>query len=170
MAGEIQALFNSYQKKYPYYTRDAIVEIMLDDGVITFQVANKIKSGMSLFLLDNNLLKSVKSNDFSMTEIMGGNFAKTKTKPKTNFNRKIEPTKQPMTQGDCWLLSDINGLNQTDWGKQAIYDAIVPDNDGSGGVTINFKGSPLKKKVFILMLIKQNKPEKVVIIQMAMMI
>lgn len=43
MAGEIQALFNSYQKKYPYYTRDAIVEIMLDDGVITFQVANKIK-------------------------------------------------------------------------------------------------------------------------------
>ena len=146
MAGEIQALFNKYQQKYPLYTRDAIVELMLDDGVITFDTANKIKQGVSLFLLDNDSFKPAKQNDLSMTEIMGGNFSKTKTKPKTAFNRRIEPTKQPMTQGDCWLLSDINSLSYTSWGSKAIHDAIVPDEDGRGGVTIKFKGSPLKQK------------------------
>lgn len=146
MAGEIQALFNQYQQRYPLYTRDAIVELMLDDGVITFDVANKIKSGVSLFLLDKDPFKPAKNDDFSMTEIMGGSFTKTKTKPKTKFNRKIEPTFQSKKQGDCWLLSDINALNLTDWGKQAIHDAIIPDEGNSGGVTIRFKGSPLKQK------------------------
>ena len=145
MAGKIQALFNQYQQKYPLYTREAIVELMLDDGVITFDVANKIKSGVSLFLLDNDFFKP-NNNNFSMTEIMGGNFTKTKTKPKTHFNRRIEPTFQSKKQGDCWLLSDINALNLTEWGKQAIYDAIIPDEDGSGGVTIEFNGSPLEQK------------------------
>lgn len=145
MAGEIQALFNKYQQKYPLFTRNAIVELMLDDGVITFDVANKIKSGVSLFLLDNDWFEP-KNNNLSMTEIMGGIFTKTKTKPKTSFNRRIEPTKQSMTQGDCWLLSDINALSYKDWGRKAIHDAILPDEDGSGGVTIKFKGSPLKQK------------------------
>ena len=140
MAGEIQALFNQYQQRYPLYTRDAIVELMLDDGVITFDVANKIKSGVSLFLTDNSLKKQIIGNAVNMTEIFGGNFSKTK------FNRRIEPTKQPMTQGDCWLLSDINALSYKDWGRKAIHDAIVPDEDGSGGITIKFKGSPLKQK------------------------
>ena len=146
MAGKIQALFNQYQQKYPLYTREAIAELMLDDGVITYDVAKKIKSGVSLFLLDNDSFKTAKNNDFSMTEIMGGNFSKTKTKPKSNFNRKIEHTFQSTKQGDCWLLSDINALSYKDWGRKAIYDAIVPDEDGSGGVTIKFKGSPLKLK------------------------
>ena len=146
MAGEIQALFNKYQQKYPLYTKDAIVDLMLDDGVITFDTANKIKQGVSLFLLDNDLFKPDKNNDFNITEIMGGNFNTTKTNPKTHFNRRIEPTKQPKTQGDCWLLSDINALSYKDWGRKAIHDAIVPDEDGSGGVTIKFKGSPLKQK------------------------
>lgn len=146
MVGEIQALFNKYQQKYPLYTREAIVDIMLDDGVITFDIAKKIKSGVSLFLIDNSLNKQIIGNGINMTEIFGGNFSKTKTPLKTKFNRRIEPTKQPMTQGDCWLLSDINSLNNTEWGRKAIYDAIIPDEDGRGGVTIKFKGSPLNKK------------------------
>ena len=147
MADGIQAIFNKYQQKYPLYTRDAIVDIMLDDGVINFDIAKKIKSGVSLFLLNNDSFKP-KNNNFSMTEIMGGSFTKTKTKPKTHFNRRIEHTFQSTKQGDCWLLSDINALNQTEWGKQAIYDAIAPDEDDSGGITIKFKGSPLKQKEF----------------------
>lgn len=141
----IQSLYNKYQQKYPLYSRDAIVEEMLNDGAITFEVAKKIKSGVSLFLIDNEqLFKPAKTNDIDITEILGGNF--TRTQPETRFNRRIEPTKQPMTQGDCWLLSDINALSQTEWGRNAIYNAIIPDEDGSGGVTIIFKGSPLEQK------------------------
>ncbi len=146
MTGEIQTLFSKYQRKYPLYRMEAIVDIMLDDGVITFDTAKKIKSGVSLFLIDNTLNQSKTDSDIKMTKIFGGDFIKTKTSSKTKFNRRIEPTKQPMTQGDCWLLSDINSLNCTEWGKKAIQDAIIPDEDGSGGVTVNFKGSPLKKK------------------------
>ena len=39
-------------------------------------------------------------------------------------------------------------MNTTDWGRKAIHDAIIPDQDESGGVTIKFKGSPLKQKSF----------------------
>lgn len=145
--GGIQAIFNEYQKKYPLYTRDYIVDLMLDDGIISFDIANKIKSGTSLFLLDNNISKTMNNNSINMTEIFGGNFKNsTKVMPKTNSNRKIETTRQSKNQGDCWLLSGINALNYTDMGRKAIYDAIVPDTDGSGGVTIKFKGSPLKQK------------------------
>ena len=57
MAGEIQALFDKYQKWYPYYTRDAIVDLMVKNGAITSETAKKIKSGMSLFLIDNSVAK-----------------------------------------------------------------------------------------------------------------
>lgn len=146
MAGEIQALFNKYQQKYPLYTKDAIVDLMVNDGVITFEVAKKIKSGVSLFLLDKDSFKLAKNNDFSMTEIMGGSFKTTKQKTKTHFNRQIEAFIQSDKQGDCWLLSDINALNQTEWGRKAIHDSIIPDIDGSGGVTIKLESSLVKKK------------------------
>ena len=150
MAGEIQALFNKYQKKYPYYNKEKIVDTMLKDGVITPDVAKNIKSGISLFLIDNNFQKNTVNKDFNMTEIFGGSFSKQKTniKPKTNINRQIENTFQSKTQGDCWLLSDINALNCTEWGRKAIREAIIPDKNNSGGVTIRFKGSPLKQKSF----------------------
>jgi hypothetical protein len=143
----IEALYNKYQQKYPYYNKDGIIEKMLNDGVITFEIAEKIKSGVSLFLLDNEFLNN-KSKEVDITKIMGGNFGLTKDNlnDKTSFNRSIEPTYQSTTQGDCWLLSDLNSLNEKSWGKAAIHDAIIPDTDGSGGVTINFKGSPLKEK------------------------
>lgn len=106
----------------------------------------KIKSGTSLFLLDTSFnLSSNTTQNMNPLEIWGLNFSKTNI-AKTKFNRKIECTSQPMTQGDCWLLSDINSLNYTEFGRKAIYDAICPDEDGSGGVTIKFKGSPLKQK------------------------
>ena len=56
MAGEIQALFDKYQNWHPYYSRDAIVDMMLEDGVITADAAKKIKSGLSLFLIDNSII------------------------------------------------------------------------------------------------------------------
>lgn len=129
------------------HNRDAIVDMMLTDGIITYDVAKKIRSGVSLFLIDNVFTKTeILNNDLNMTEILGGSFATYNSQPKTNINRSIEPTCQSEKQDDCWLLSDINALQQTEWGKKAIYNAIVPDTDGTGGVTIKFQGSPLKKK------------------------
>ena len=150
MSNEIQTKFNEYQRKYPLYNRDAIVDLMVEDGEISPDVAKRIKSNESLFLIDNNFLKNKSNNDFSITEALGGNFSTQKTPkkeyPKTQFNREIENTFQSDIQGDCWLLSDINAMNQTKWGKEAIKNSIIPDN--KGGVTIHFKGSPLAQKNF----------------------
>lgn len=67
-------------------------------------------------------------------------------KPVFHFNRMIEPTKQGKNAIDCWLLSGLNALNQTSWGKKSIKDAIKPD--GEGGVYITFPGSPIEQKTF----------------------
>ena len=32
MSNEIQTKFNEYQQKYPLYNRDAIVDLMVEDG------------------------------------------------------------------------------------------------------------------------------------------
>lgn len=141
---KLQILFSKYQEKYPLYRTEVIIDKMLDDGVITFEDAKNLREGKSIFSLNNNYFSNFDDNT-TMTEIMGGHFT-TKLASKTNFNKKIEYTNQPWTQGDCWLLSDINALNTTEWGRKTIEEAIIPDTDGSGGVTIKFKGSPLEQK------------------------
>ena len=138
----VNQLFNKYYQQYPLYKRETIIDLMLKDGVNSNDIAKKLKNGKSCFcfISENELAKS------DTTEIFGGFFSK-KT-PETNYNKKIEPTFQSEKQGDCWLLSDINAMNQTEWGKKAISDAIEPLKDGS--VLIKFKGSPLEKKDFLI--------------------
>ena len=143
-------IFENYKKANPQKCKGkSTTEICKLAGLSDKQIAELRTTSAWLFCFDK---KNISSNqDFNMTEIFGGSFSKktqTKQHSKTNFNRKIEPTFQSEKQGDCWLLSDINALNQTEWGRQAIYDAIIPDEDNSGGVTIKFKGSPLKQKSF----------------------
>lgn len=132
------------------YKQSTILDLMVKDGVISLDIAKKINSGVSLFLLDSPFPKSENTDDVNMNSLLGANFSsKTeKTTPKTNFNGQISATKQSHKQGDCWLLSDINALNQTNWGKKVIKDSIVPDKNGSGGVIIKFKGSPIPQKDF----------------------
>lgn len=76
MPSPVQTKFETYQKKFPLYSRDAIVDMMVKDGAITPDMANKIKSGTSLFMLDNSF-EPPKSEfgDFDSTEIFGGNFS-----------------------------------------------------------------------------------------------
>lgn len=87
----IQAKFKQYQRQYPLYTRDAITDLMLKDGVITPDIAKKIKSGVSLFLIDNNItnLNSI-NNDSSITSVLGGNFSTPKI-PLINQEQIIIP-------------------------------------------------------------------------------
>ena len=94
----IQAKFEQYQRQYPLYRRDAIVDIMLKDGVITPEIAKKIKSGTSIFIIDNPTFgNSQIDSDFSMTKIFGGDFSTKKSnrqpKPSTNTKQysKIAP-------------------------------------------------------------------------------
>ena len=143
-------IFRKYQKENPEKCKGkSTTEICKLAGLNSEQIKELKKTNFSLFNFNDENTST--NQDFSMTDILGGNFSQkniTKVRPKTNFNRKIEPTFQSKKQGDCWLLSDVNALNQTEWGRQAIYDAIVPDEDDSGGVTIKFQGSPLKQKSF----------------------
>ena len=143
-------IFENYKKANPQKCKGkSTTEICRLAGLSDKQITELKTTSAWLFCSDKENVNA--NQDFSMTEILGGNFSQkniTKVRPKTNFNRKIEPTFQSTKQGDCWLLSDINALNQTEWGRQAIYDAIIPDEDNSGGVTIKFKGSPLKQKEF----------------------
>ena len=146
MSNEIQSIINNYRQKYPLYNHEALVEQMIKDGAISRDAVNKFKPDTSLFLIDNQF--NIKSGEkLGITEIMGGYFSSVnEIPPETSFNRQIENTFQSKTQGDCWLLSDINALNQTDWGKDIIRNAIIPDNNG--GVIIRFPGSPIEQKDF----------------------
>lgn len=62
------------------------------------------------------------------------------------MNGEIEPTMQSMITGDCWLLTGVNALNTTKWGKQIIKDALRPD--GEGGAIVTLKGAEGDQKEF----------------------
>lgn len=143
-------IFENYKKANPQKCKGkSTTEICKLAGLSDKQIAELTTTSAWLFCFDKENASS--SQDFSMTKIFGGHFSNKKQeiiRPNTNFNRKIECSNQSKKQADCWLLSGINAMNQTEWGKRAIYDAIIPDEDGSHGVTIKFKGSPLQQKLF----------------------
>ena len=152
MGNDLTASYNAYVQKYPLYSKEAIVDMMVEDGVISPDIAKKVKSGISLFLLQEPNFKSKVEEDFSCAQTLGATFSKTTQKstsvPPTNFNRTIENTFQSDTQGDCWLLSDINAMRLTPWGRQTIHDALVPDD--KGGIKVKLPGSPLPQKNFYI--------------------
>lgn len=48
--------------------------------------------------------------------------------------------------GDCWLISGLNALSETQWGRDAIKEAI--DIQPNGDIKITLKGAYGKKKQF----------------------
>lgn len=56
----------------------------------------------------------------------------------------IGATKQSEQTGDCYLLSSLNAMSETSWGRQAINDAIEPD--GSGGYNVEFYNADGEKE------------------------
>ena len=50
----------------------------------------------------------------------------------------LSATSQGKKMGDCALLSALNSLNATEFGRQALKDAITFDSEGNA--TVNFKG------------------------------
>ena len=142
----IQAEINRYHLLYPLSNQSQILKQMVADGVITQDIAKKIEGGISLFVSDQTMQKSDEVKPYDISSVMGASFSK-KDAPKPQFNRHIEPTQQSPIQVDCWLLSDINALSQTEWGRDLIQKSLVPDEDGRG-VTVRFEGSPLSQKNF----------------------
>ena len=88
MAGEIQTLFNKYQKRYSLYTREAIVDLMLKDGVISPDTAKKIKSGKSLFLIDNSIANI---NQEFKDELPNMDAFESTTKKKQDYVKRYHP-------------------------------------------------------------------------------
>ncbi len=62
------------------------------------------------------------------------------------FNGEIEATMQSLETGDCWLLSGVNALNTTSWGKKIIKNALRPD--GEGGAIVTLKGADSDQKEY----------------------
>ena len=94
-------------------------------------------SSRQMYELENSDIKPVfegyiSDNDTNIeknvTQIMGG-----------HFDGKIGHTMQSYETGDCWILSDVNALNTTDWGKEAIKNAIKPHE--SDGVVVTLDGA-----------------------------
>lgn len=59
-------------------------------------------------------------------------------KIKTTPDGIIQRGKQGQQAGDCWLLSQMNSMAKTDWGKEAFKNGISSNEDGS--FTVHFKG------------------------------
>lgn len=67
--------------------------------------------------------------------------------PQDKADGYIDPSVQ-QGSGDCWLLSGLNALTETQWGRDAIKQAInVKPN---GDILITFKGAYGKKKQFLI--------------------
>ena len=63
-----------------------------------------------------------------------------------NYMDKISSTSNGVIEsfeqgdsGDCWLLSQLNALNTTTWGQEAIKNSIVQD-ETNGNYTVKLKG------------------------------
>ena len=87
----LEATFKQYQAKFPLYSKDAIINEMVKDGVfdkmlntgdISQTDIERIKKGGSLFLL-GNLVKST-ATEFNTTAILGGDFSTKKSQSETN--------------------------------------------------------------------------------------
>ena len=67
--------------------------------------------------------------------------------PKDKADGFIDPIAQ-QGSGDCWLLSGLNALTETQWGRDAIKQAI--NIKPNGDILITFKGAYGKKKQFLI--------------------
>lgn len=57
----------------------------------------------------------------------------------------IQGGKQGSSAGDCWLLAQMNSMSKTDWGKEALQNAITQEKDGS--FTVHFEGAKKDIKI-----------------------
>ncbi len=108
MGNSLEAIFNQYQAKFPLYSRKAIVEEMVKDGIFDGMLKtgkikqadiDKIKKGSSLFLYDN--LVETSASELNPTKIWGGDFS-----TKNSVEKKVDYTKT--TPHKFTSLVDVN--------------------------------------------------------------
>ena len=85
MTNSIEKIFRQYQAKFPMYTREAVINEMVKDGVFEKMLKQGeikqadielLKKGGSLFL-SGNIARANLEFDMNPTEIFGGHFSKT---------------------------------------------------------------------------------------------
>lgn len=88
-------------------------------------------------------LKNIKSNTGIKAENLNSFISDIidnyKSVIKNEANGEIESFEQGDYREDCWLLSQLNGLNQTTWGKEAIKNSVIKNPD-TNSYTIKFAG------------------------------
>ena len=122
---------------------------------------NKLDSGeISIFMQDlkaanndeniNDLSKSEARNFLSslfpdmklsvknLNDFMSNILKSYRSNIETSSNGNIESFEQGESS-DCWLLSEINSINKTTWGNEAIKNSITADSE-SQTYTIELKG------------------------------
>ncbi len=113
MSSSIEKIFNQYQTKFPMFTREAVINEMVKDGVFDRLIKSgeikksdleNIKKGKSLFLVDNSISQIGKSLELDATAIFGGKFSTQKPEQKKN---KIETKQHQATS-----LVDVNARGE----------------------------------------------------------
>lgn len=67
---------------------------------------------------------------------------------KHKFDGVVDATNQSKKYGNCWFLTTINALRITNWGSEAINEAIKPDGNGGVAVTLNLPDGSQKAIAF----------------------
>lgn len=117
----IQAKFKAYAQKYPVYDRNTLVDMMVKDGVITADVAKQIKSGKSLFLIDNSFAQQTQPSDFSMTNIMGGSFSTQSAKTTaTPHPTAPQATRKPSIRISSLYLTPNGKIDLKQFSQEAL--------------------------------------------------
>ena len=90
-------LYTQYAKKYPTLKKEAVINIMLQDGVISTSDAKKLHEGSSIFNIKSFFSLD---NDSTATEIWGGHFSQ---------KEPVETSKEPLSKPhEATSLVEVN--------------------------------------------------------------
>lgn len=131
-SANIQSIFDRYDAdgdgKLNSSNKDGFNEIAKFIQDYTKIIADGIQNAESnIFKAIYNKINEFMTSDNSDKVYLDGE--------ETTANGVLEDNMQGRI-GDCWLLSQLNSLKGTDFGKQAIKEAIAKNSDGSYTVTL----------------------------------
>lgn len=97
------------------------------------------KKNESVTIFENNNVE----NDEQLVKLSRREIRKEERRKKAEIanvpDKIIQGGKQGYDAGDCWLLSQMNSIAKTEWGKDAFKDLIKHDKE-KGTYTLYFKG------------------------------
>lgn len=137
----VQGITADGEKYSVRLNKDGTYKIYSFDSSKTFS-----KEGNLLNVIKNGKTYDVTKHTYG-TNLQTGNYLNTGSvdlnslQGNVSINGKIENSEQGEL-GDCFFLAQINALSDTDFGKEAIKNSIIDNNDGT--YTVKLKGANKK--------------------------